>query len=133
MANALAFDTTFMIDFQRERASRPSDGGAHRFLREHAGATLRLPATALGEFAEGFARDDDPVLLATARCFEVLPVDRETALRYGALVRTLRAEGRLIGTNDLWIAACALRHAHPLVTRNTEEFSRVPGLTVLGY
>jgi tRNA(fMet)-specific endonuclease VapC len=39
----------------------------------------------------------------------------------------------MIGTNDLWIAAAAIVHGAPLVTNNTGEFSRVPGLTVIGF
>jgi predicted nucleic acid-binding protein len=39
----------------------------------------------------------------------------------------------LIGSNDLWIAATALEREMALVTRNTAEFSRVPGLKIKGY
>jgi predicted nucleic acid-binding protein len=39
----------------------------------------------------------------------------------------------LIGANDLWIAAAALRHGEPLVTRNARDFQRVPRLQVLTY
>ena len=34
---------------------------------------------------------------------------------------------------DLLIATAALRDDAPLVTRNVKDFSRVPGLRVLGY
>jgi predicted nucleic acid-binding protein len=33
----------------------------------------------------------------------------------------------------LWIAASALARKLPLLTRNAEEFSRVPGLQVVDY
>jgi tRNA(fMet)-specific endonuclease VapC len=36
--------------------------------------------------------------------------------------------GQLIGPYDLMIAAIALTHSLTLVTHNTKEFSRVPGL-----
>ncbi len=36
-------------------------------------------------------------------------------------------------TNDLWIAACAMQHAMPVVTRNVHEFSRIPGLRLVTY
>jgi predicted nucleic acid-binding protein len=46
------------------------------------------------------------------------------------LYRQLAKQGKLIGTNDLWIAATALAHGHGIVTNNRDEFSRVPGLVV---
>ena len=94
---------------------------------------MRLCTVALGEFAEGTQSAEDPVLQAVAGAFELASVDRLTALEYGRLVRSLRSEGRLIGTNDLWIAACALRHDLPLVSANLKHFSRVPGLKLLSY
>jgi tRNA(fMet)-specific endonuclease VapC len=39
----------------------------------------------------------------------------------------------LIGTNDLWIGCTARAANLPLVTRNTEHFSRIPGLQVVAY
>lgn len=65
--------------------------------------------------------------------FTVLPWTEDVSWRYGRLVRYLRDNGMLVGSDDLWIAATALVHDMPLVTRNDEEFGRVPGLDVLGY
>ncbi len=42
----------------------------------------------------------------------------------------LTSKGQLIGPNDLLIAATALAHGAILVTHNTAEFSRVPGLII---
>ena len=39
----------------------------------------------------------------------------------------------MIGGNDLWIAAAAVAHKVPLVTRNARHYRRVPGLEVAGY
>jgi predicted nucleic acid-binding protein len=133
MAEALIFDTSFLIDFQRERRRGETTGRAHRFLATHADVALALSVTALGEFAEGFADQDDPLLQQTARHFDLLPIDEQTACRYAEITRNLRQTGQLIGSNDLWVAACALRHRRPLVTRNAVEFRRVPGLQVLDY
>jgi tRNA(fMet)-specific endonuclease VapC len=60
--------------------------------------------------------------------FTSLPFDDEAAAHYGSLRAHLTREGRLIGANDLLIAATALAHGVTLVTRNQEEFSRVPSL-----
>lgn len=128
---ALIFDTTFLIDFQRERAG--SRGGAHAFLEAHAEALAYLPVTAYGEFAEGFPDRTDAAFLSIVESFELLPVTRNVADVYASLARTLRTRGQLIGSNDLWIAAAALEKDWTLVTRNVTEFARVPGLKIRGY
>lgn len=133
MAGLVAVDTTFLIDLQRERAQGHADGPAHRFLAEDSDRELHLSTTALGEFSEGFDDPDHPVLRAVRELHVLLVTDEPTALAYGRITRRLRAEGRLIGTNDLWIAAASLRHGIPLVTANTREFGRVQGLEVLAY
>ena len=52
---------------------------------------------------------------------------------YAKIFATLRARGRRIGPNDLWIAASAVEHGCPLLTRNVEEFRHVEGLVVVDY
>ncbi len=128
---SLIFDTTFLIDFQRERGG--VRGGAHEFLEAHEDAGAYLPITAYGEFAEGFTDRMDAAFLSVVESFELLPVTRAVADVYAGIVRALRARGRLIGTNDLWIAAAALERNWPLVTRNTDDFARVPGLQLRSY
>ncbi|QLQ24571.1 MAG: type II toxin-antitoxin system VapC family toxin [Dechloromonas sp.] len=60
--------------------------------------------------------------------FQSLPFDDEAAYRHALIRAELSAKGQLIGPNDLLIAATALAHGAILVTHNTAEFSRVPGL-----
>lgn len=127
----LIFDTTFLIDFQRER--KVSRGRAHSFLEAHADAVAYLPVTAYGEFAEGFANRTDPAFLSVVESFELLPVTRQVANTYARITRDLRSKGLLIGANDLWIAASAIENKHPLVTRNTLDFSRILGLELRSY
>ena len=49
---------------------------------------------------------------------------------YGQIRATLQQQGQTIGNNDLWLAAHALAEDWTLVTNNTREFERVPGLRV---
>ena len=133
MADRIAFDTTFLIDLQRERRRNEAGGPAHRFLAAAPDLELCLSATALGEFAEGFADPEDPLLRTVRKQHHLLPIDTRTALAYGRIARTLRREGRLIGTNDLWIAAASVRYGLPLVTANAAQFRRVTGLDVVTY
>lgn len=62
--------------------------------------------------------------------FPSLPFDDDAASHYGLIRTLLRREGRPIGANDLMIASIALAGSVRLVTRNWDEFSRVPGLEV---
>lgn len=59
-----------------------------------------------------------------------LPFDDVAALEYARLRATLQRSGRLIGPNDMLIAAIALANGLTVVTHNTDEFGRVPGLSV---
>ena len=59
-----------------------------------------------------------------------LPFDDLCAEHYGAIRADLAATGRLIGPNDLLIAATARAHDLTLVTHDEREFSRVVGLKV---
>lgn len=62
------------------------------------------------------------------RGFPSLPFDDAAAEEYGRLRAHLRQAGTMIGPNDLLIASIALANSLILVTHNTAEFARVPGL-----
>lgn len=127
----LLFDTCFLIDLERELSR--GGGPCHEFLRGHASARPWISCTVVGEFAEGFAAITEPPCAALLGRFEFLSHTRETAEHYAKITRKLRRAKQLIGTNDLWIAACAMQHAMPLVTRKLQEFSRIPGLRLVTY
>ena len=60
--------------------------------------------------------------------FPTLPFDEQAAEECGKVRAHLAGLGQLIGPNDLMIAAIALANGLTVVTHNTAEFSRVPGL-----
>lgn len=59
---------------------------------------------------------------------DILPFDEGAMRRYGPLRSELERQGRPIGALDMLIAAHALALGCTLVTNNTREFERVPGL-----
>lgn len=59
---------------------------------------------------------------------EILPFDESTIWHYGELRTHLERRGQPIGALDTMIAAHALATHTILVTNNTREFERVPGL-----
>jgi tRNA(fMet)-specific endonuclease VapC len=62
-----------------------------------------------------------------------IPFDEQAAATYGEIRATLEAQGTPIGALDTLIAAHALSLNVTLVTNNTREFSRVPGLQVIDW
>jgi tRNA(fMet)-specific endonuclease VapC len=59
-----------------------------------------------------------------------LPMPLEAAKHYGDIRSALERKGKIIGANDLWIAAHALALDVTIVTNNEKEFSRVKGIKV---
>lgn len=70
-------------------------------------------------------------LETTLRNFVVIPYDQEIARCYGRLMAERKRNGQPIDPNDAWIAACAARHAVPLVTHNAKDFEGISTLTVI--
>lgn len=133
MANGgLILETTFLIDLERERHRR-ARGPAHRFLERHAEKQLHLTPTVAGELAAGAEPGELDRWQHLVEKFTVLPIDLDVCWEYGQIYRHLKANGLLIGSNDLWIAATAVAHRLPLVTRNEKHFRRVPGLELRSY
>lgn len=60
----------------------------------------------------------------------VAPLSPAVGRTYGEMRAALAKQGRLIGSNDLWIAAHAMALCLTLATNNEREFSRIAGLAV---
>jgi len=105
---------------------------ARRFARAVPGS-LGISIITWGELCFGAAKSNDPpgvysLLEQFSRMVKVLPLPAEAGPHYGAVRAALQKAGKLIGNNDLWIAAHALALGVPLVSNNLHEFERVPGL-----
>ena len=106
------------------------DAGVGDALRTQARAAI--PVIVLGEFRYGIAQSRrrasyEAWLESNLIHFDVLPVTDETTIAYAALRVTLKRSGRPIPANDAWIAALALQHRLPVLSRD-EHFDAVPGL-----
>ena len=86
----------------------------------------------LGELLAGFIigskekenRQELDGLLGSPRV-GLLDLDEETSERYAFIFAMLRKQGTPIPTNDIWIAACAMRHGLKIVTSDT-HFRQIP-------
>lgn len=60
--------------------------------------------------------------------FEVIPFGDSEILVYAKIRAILEKKGKIIGPNDLIIAATAVSHSATLVSHNTKEFQRIEEL-----
>jgi predicted nucleic acid-binding protein len=132
----ICVDTTFLVDLWRARDDLHA--APRQLIARHEGEDFAVPAHAAGEFLEGGAAISPARLtdsLQFLRLFRIGDVGVETALGYARIVAHLRQQSALGGRSkpDLWIAAWAVQHSAPLVTRNARHFRGLPGLEVLGY
>lgn len=82
-----------------------------------------LPSIALGElyfgaFKSAHSDDNAERIDRLAASTAILYCDGTTALHYGRIKTGLRAKGRPIPENDIWIAAIAQQHGLTVVSRD---------------
>lgn len=86
----------------------------------------------LGEYRTGLlssTRPQKPLALLEHLCasWETLHSDNDTIAHYAEIGNRLRAIGRPIPTNDIWIAALARQHALPILSRD-RHFDFIPDI-----
>jgi tRNA(fMet)-specific endonuclease VapC len=116
---------------------RQSNAHLIRRLQQQKPGDVALCSVVLGELCYGAIRSGPAqaaanfALIARLRQeFSSLPFDDKAAEEYGRIRAHLAAAGTPVGPNDLMIAAIALANGLIVVTHNTREFNRVPGLVV---
>jgi tRNA(fMet)-specific endonuclease VapC len=96
---------------------------------------VAMSVVTLGELVFGAERSQarEQAMGNLTRLIELIPVldlPESAGRHYGRIRAALTAAGTPIGNNDLWIAAHAAADALILVSNNSREFERVPGLHV---
>ena len=106
----------------------------YRFI-VHGYDSISIPSVVVGELMHGAYKSkiSDKTLQETEDFisgFKIVPFDYEAAVSYGNIKASLERSGKIIGPNDMLIAATALSRNATLVTNNTREFSRIDGLNL---
>jgi predicted nucleic acid-binding protein len=132
-------DTTFLIDLMKEtKRRRPGRATAKLAELTQRGELLRVSLFSLGELYVGVAKCNQPIREEKAideclRAFEIVNFDWTTARTFGLIVGGLERQGRPPSDMDALIAATAIDLDELLVTRNLQDFVRIPGLRVESY
>ncbi len=104
-----------------------------RRIRRHAPRDIGIPAIVSHELYYGAfksQRVDKNVARVDALQFPVLEFDQEDARHAGEIRAHLASKGMPIGPYDVLIGGQAKARKLTLITHNTTEFQRVPGLKV---
>jgi tRNA(fMet)-specific endonuclease VapC len=101
----------------------------------HTANELAMSVVTLGELRFGAEKSQlrDKAMAVIQQLEALIPpqaLPEAAGEHYGQIRALLQREGRTIGNNDLWLAAHARAEGWILVTNNTREFNRLPGLQV---
>jgi len=104
-------------------------------MRELSPVDIGIPAMVKAELYYGALKSNkkEKVFSALEKFlspFEIVPFGDREIMAYGRIRTNLEREGKIIGPNDLIIAATAISHNMILVTHNKAEFERVEGLVI---
>ncbi len=106
-------------------------------LRFASASQLWVPVIVLAELLAGFAygknrRSNENKLrrFLNKPSTQLMFLDEQTADVYAEIIVALKQQGKLIPTNDIWIAALALQHDLTLDTRD-QHFQHVPRLKLV--
>lgn len=127
-----ALDTNSLIYFFKGK------GRVAQRLLAQSPAAIAIPAVVLYELETGIAKSTSPQqrreqLDALLQVVQVLPLGPREARVAANLRARLEVQGTPIGPLDTLIAGTALAHGATLVTHNTREFERVPGLDLVDW
>jgi tRNA(fMet)-specific endonuclease VapC len=123
-------DTNVCVQYLRGRNS-----SVLQRLRSTPTQNVHLCSVVKAELLLGALRSAKPdenwaKVIAFLQPYESLPFDDEAALIQARIRHELERAGTPIGPYDLQIAAIALAKGKTLVTHNTNEFSRIPHLSI---
>ncbi len=115
--------------------SKPRDSRGELYRPYVKGKTIALSFISVGElYVWTIRRKWSPSRIAALerhlQDVVVVPYDLELCREYGR-VKVSLPPGRVVATNDLWIATSAIRHSIPLLTHNRKHFDGIPRLKIV--
>ncbi len=135
----IIFDSTFLIDLMRTYKN-PNYKKCISFLKEVTNGDEAYSTTFVNifELYKGAYKSENiekskGKINEILRMIPVLEFSEDYYDSYGKLSISLEKKGTPIGKFDELIAAIALYHNARIVTNNTRDFSRVPGLEIINH
>lgn len=131
-------DTDFFVDLMSPRRAHHARARRRAEAFAEADEAVYMSALTRFELYSGSERYVDPPaerrrIQAILDDYPALALTVQAADRAGKIHGLLARDGRAVGAVDALIAAIALEHEVPVLTRNVAEFERVQGLKVQTY
>jgi len=123
-------DTNILIYAQKKRSLN-----VIQKIEHHDPKDLFVSVFTVAEMVFGCKKSLDPprnhrALLEFLLPFNVIEFEQGDCATYGSIRAYLEKNGTPIGTIDTFIGALAVSRTLILVTNNTREFERIPGITL---
>ncbi len=130
MSNQYLLDTNICIYIAKYQPPQVKE----RFS-QHSLSDLYLSVVTLGELRFGAEKSQSKekalkTIQSLTKMIQIADLDEKVAEHYGDIRQQLQKQGKMIGNNDLWLAAHARANDWIMVTNNEKEFIRVDGLKV---
>jgi len=115
--------------------TKKKPGSVFKKLKTLKVGTVGMSVVTYGELLYGIQKSEHQektfeMLEELVTIIPPLPMSNEACHEYAKIRASLEKNGKIIGGNDLWIAAHALSLNLILVTNNVKEFSRIPKLKI---
>ena len=123
-------DTNILIYLLNSKSSQLQRKFTRRDIRQFGVSSVTVAELIYGARKSHRVEQNTNAVIKLLSSFELLDFTSADAFEYGDIRADLETKGKVIGGNDLLIAAQARRLGLIVVTANTGEFSRVPGLRV---
>lgn len=99
---------------------------------------IKIPAIVKSELLYGAEKSTRRIenrekVLEFIEPFEVVPYDDDATDRHAQLWAECEKQGKPVGPYDMIIASITISRNGTLVTNNTTEFSRIPGLNTVNW
>ena len=128
----ILIDTSVLIAQERSQADLDTS------IREARDETAYLSVITASELLHGIWRAVDAGVRARRTAFvealltefPVIGIDLAVARIHAQIWAERKATGKIVGANDLWLAATCIAHGFRLATRNVREFEYIPALQV---
>jgi tRNA(fMet)-specific endonuclease VapC len=123
-------DTNILIYLMNSKSKKLQEKFTRRKREQFCVSSITVAEMVYGAKNSQYVEKNLNAVIYTLSEFEILDFSNLDAFEYGDIRSDLKKKGRLIGPNDLLIAAQARRQNLVLITNNTKEFNRVAKLKV---